>query len=294
MPKDLAIGKRLKISKAQSNMMAAVLGASVALGMSIVLGVYFLKYIRFNSAIISTKDQAIKGYSDTIKNVGVCKSPRGNTYTTKELQNCSPNDISVSSVPNTLRQNVLVEMAANEDLESVGRTGLSVCIDGQTGERMSYEKLIQKYENSTTEKAKAANFEIFTMCSALRAIPDALPAAKNELALMASINKIFKESDWIPDSMAPGGDSESEITGLGAIGVNLTLQTNTQTVIKILRNMEKSIREINIRSASINWSNGSLNVNSNAEAYYTEIAGLDEKIVTVRGDGTVINGPKGN
>ncbi|MBQ7802270.1 hypothetical protein IJ380_00135 [Candidatus Saccharibacteria bacterium] len=293
MPKDIAIGKKLKIDKAQSNMMAAVLGASVVLGMSVVLGVYFLKYIRFNAAIISTKDKAIQGYSDTIKNVGVCRAPKGRTYSDNELNHCEPNEIKVSSLPNTLRENVMVNMASNEDLESVARNGLSVCIDGSTGEKMSYQKLMQKYETSTTEADKAANFEILMMCSALRAIPDALPAAKNDLALMASINKIFKVSGWEPDSMAPGGDATSNIDGLGAIGVNLTLQTNMATTLKILQNMEKSIREININNASVNWSNGGLVVNANAMAYYTEVSGLDEKIVTVKGDGKVVNGPKG-
>ena len=75
MARDKAIGKRLKISKAQQVMLGTVAGAALILGVCLVFSVYFLKYIKFNSKVISEKDQAIKGYSTAIKNIGVCKSP---------------------------------------------------------------------------------------------------------------------------------------------------------------------------------------------------------------------------
>ncbi|MBQ8996836.1 hypothetical protein IJ095_02300 [Candidatus Saccharibacteria bacterium] len=283
-----AIGKRLKISRAQSNMLGAVAGAAIVLGASLVLGVYFLKYIRFNAAVISAKDDAIEGYSNAIRDYGVCKKPRGKIYSSSELKNCVPDDVRVGEVSGTLRYNVMVTMAQNQDLESVARNGLSVCVDSNTGEKYSYDTLYSRYENSTNEKDKALNLEIFGLCSSLRAIPDALPGAKNELALMASLDKIFKLSGWEPDSMSPGGDAESEIEGLGAIGVNLSVNTNSTTTIRVLQNIEKSIREINIETASIEWSSGDqLEVNASATAYYTEEAMLQEGLVTVKGTGKI-------
>jgi len=286
--KDSAIGKRLKISKAQSNMLGAVAGASIVLGASLVLGVYFLKLIRYNAAVVSAKDDAIQSYSDAIKDYGVCKKPRGKTYSKSELDKCDPNEIRVGEVPNTLRYNVMVNMAQNEDLESVARNGLSVCVDPNTNEKYSYEQLYSRYENATSAEDKAAYLEIFGLCSSLRAIPDALPATKNELALMASLDKIFKTSNWEPDTMSPGGDGEGLVEGMGAINVNLSVHTYSETTIKVLRNLEKSIREININTASIEWNSGDqLNLNASATAYYTEPGVLNEGLITVKGNGKI-------
>lgn len=285
---DNQTGKRLKISKAQGNMFGAVAGAAVALGMCLVLGVYFLKYIRFNSAVLSAKNEALKSYSTAIKELGVCRSSKKDIYTSEELAICDPNETRVSEVPNSLRYNVMVTMAQNSALESVGRNGLTVCVDSSTGEKMSYKELFNRYENATNEDDRAMYLEIFGMCSALRAIPDALPSAKNELALMASLDKIFKMSEWEPDSIAPGGDAISGLEGLGAISVNLSVHTTNTTTVRVLRNIEKSIREFSINSATIEWSgNDQLSVVANGVAYYTEEAGLNEGIMTVRGDGKV-------
>lgn len=288
MAKDLEIGKRLKISKAQSSMLGAVAVASIVLGASLVLGVYFLKQIRFNSAVVAAKEEAIQGYSNAIRDYGVCKQPHRKIYTEKELKQCNPNEIRVSDVSGTLRSNVMVNMAQNEALESVARNGLSVCVDSSTGEKYSYDQLYARYENATDPDEKATRLEIFGLCSSLRAIPDALPAAKNELALMASLDKIFKLSGWEPDSMSPGGDGTTEIPGLGAINVNLSVHTYNTTTVKVLQNLEKSIREININTASIEWSAGNqLNINASATAYYTEPGTLNEGLMTVKGNGKV-------
>ena len=288
MAKNLEIGKRLKISKAQSNMLGAVAGASIILGMSLVLGVYFLKYIRYNAAVVSAKDEAIQSYSNAIRDYGVCKKPRGRVYSSSELKNCDPNNVRVGEVPGTLRYNVMVNMAQNEDLESVARDGLSICTDPNTNENYTYDQLYSRYETATNDDDKAAYLTIFGLCSSLRAIPDALPATKNELALMASLDKIFKASNWEPDTMSPGGDGESLVDGLGAISVNLSVHTYSETTIKVLQNLEKSIREININTASIEWSTGDqLNLNASATAYYTEPGALEEGLITVRGNGKI-------
>ncbi len=287
MAEEVTSGKRIKISKAQQNMLVAVGTASVVLGICLVLSVYFLKYIRFNIAVIEAKDEAIEGYSGAIENIGVCKKPRGATYSNSELNSCSPNDVSVDDVVGSLRYGVMVDMARNQDLESVARGGLTVCLDASTGEKMSYDKLYEKYENATTDEDKVKYLEIFGMCSALRAIPDALPASNNPLALMASLDKIFRLSGWMPESLAPGSDIESGVEGLGAIGLNLSMQTNTTTAYKVLRNIEKSIRDVELVSASLEFSNGALNLNGSAMAFYTQKAGLVEGLVTVNGEGLV-------
>ena len=91
----------------------------------------------------------------------------------------------------------------------------------------------------------------------------------------------------MPESLAPGSDIESGVEGLGAIGLNLSMQTNTTTAYKVLRNIEKSIRDVELVSASLEFSNGALNLNGSAMAFYTQKAGLVEGLVTVNGEGLV-------
>ncbi len=289
MPKNLAIGKRLKIDKAQRTMLGVVAGAALILGVSLVFGVYFLRYIRFNGTVISEKDKAITGYSNAIKVIGVCKAPRGKVYNTSELNSCNPNETDVNDVPNTLRYNVIVNLAQNKDLETVARNGLSICYNSSTGEKLSYDRLYERYRNATTDEMRAYYLEMIGMCSALRVIPDALPSSANALALGASLDKIFKISGYEPRGITPGMSTESELAGLNAIGVSIEVESDSATTMKVLNNIEKSIREINIESARIEISSsGQLRLEATASAYYTEKATLDEYLVTVRGDGRVV------
>ena len=56
--KEVAIGKRAKISQAQQYMLLSVLGASVILGVTIALMVHFIQQIAFNSRVIAAEDQS--------------------------------------------------------------------------------------------------------------------------------------------------------------------------------------------------------------------------------------------
>lgn len=291
MAKDTAIGKRLKISKAQQNMLAAVAGASFILGVSLVFAVYFLKYIKFNGTVIAEKDKAIVGYSNAIKNIGICKKPSGRVYNKSELERCVPNETELDSIPDTLRYNVIMNASQSEALESVGREGLSICYDTSTGQKLSFDRIYEKYSLATTDKAKAYYLEMIGMCSSLRVIPDALPSSANALALGASLNKIFTLSNYEPEGITPGREddnTESGIYGLGALGVNLEIESDTKTALTVLRNLEKSIREINIESADIEQKENSLTLRATATAYYTEPVTITENIEQVRGDGKII------
>ena len=52
MAKEVAIGKRLKISEAQQYIILSVLGASIFLGVAIALVMHFIKQISFNTDVI--------------------------------------------------------------------------------------------------------------------------------------------------------------------------------------------------------------------------------------------------
>ena len=67
-----ATGKRERISKAQQYTILEVLGASLVLGACVVLSIFLIKYIDFNTLIITEKNEAISEYDQTLRNVGIC------------------------------------------------------------------------------------------------------------------------------------------------------------------------------------------------------------------------------
>lgn len=261
-----AEGKREKISKAQQYTMLEVLGASLVLGTCIVLSIFLIKYIKFNTQIITEKNNAITEYDQTIRNVGVCIDTDNNgRLSTEELDNCKPNEVSLNKVTKSLRYKVLAQMAQNGDLESVARQRNANCYD-ETGARIDFNKL---YEESTDEKEKQQYLQSSKICSALRVIPDALPAQKNTEALMASLNQIFILTGWEPERLSPRDDRvKTDIKGVDVIPVSLRIEGSDGVVLAVLNNIERSVREFNITTATVEWTSGGLSLQAAANAYY--------------------------
>lgn len=261
-----AEGKRQKISKAQQYTMLEVLGASLVLGTCIVMSIFMIKYIKFNTTIITEKNNAIAAYDKTIRNVGVCvDTDKNGRLSTEELENCKPNEVSLNQITNSLRYKVLSQMAQNTDLESVARKRNTNCYD-ETGARIDFNKL---YEESTDEKEKQQYLQSSKICSALRVIPDSLPAVKNTEALMASLNEIFLRTGWEPERLSPRDDStKSDIEGVDVIPVSLRIEGSDDIVLAVLDNIEHSIREFDITIATVEWTAGGLSLQASANAYY--------------------------
>lgn len=261
-----AEGKRRKISKAQQYTMLEVLGASLVLGTCIVMSIFMIKYIKFNTTIITEKNNAIAAYDKTIRNVGVCvDTDKNGRLSTEELENCKPNEVSLNQITNSLRYKVLSQMAQNADLESVARKRNTNCYD-EMGVRIDFNKL---YEESTDEKEKQQYLQSSKICSALRVIPDALPAVKNTEALMASLNEIFLRVGWEPERLSPRDDNvKSDIEGVDVIPVSLRIEGSDDVVLAVLDRIEHSIREFDITIATVEWSAGGLNLQASANAYY--------------------------
>ena len=283
MAKEIAVGKRAKISEAQQHTLLAVLIASLFLGVAISLISYFIKQISFNTKIIMEEEKQIASYSEVIKNIGVCKKPNGSVYSSEELKNCNPDGIEISEVPDSLRSNIIKDLASNSALNSVPKESSSNCINPSTNKNFTYNELIRAYnETTTTEDRLAANQRIRS-CSALRIIPDALPAFQNEEALLASLNKLFIASGWEPESISPSGEAPtaSVTPGVNSMSVRLSIQGGSGVTMTVLNNIERSIRVFNIERASIEWSSdNALDLNAQATAYYMDEAGIIESSKT--------------
>ena len=287
MAKEIAIGKRAKISEAQQYMLLSVLGAAIVLGVAIALVSHFIKQISFNVDVIAAEEQAMATYSDIIKSTGVCKSPNGSIYSGGELEKCDPESIEISEIPDTLRANILEEVAANDALNSVPKEDDSSCINPETGKNFTYKELNKIYSDARGASELQTASSLIKACSALRVIPDALPAFKNEEALMASLNKLFIASNWNPESISPSGTIEAVegSTGLNAILVNFTVEADSGTTMNVLHNIERSIREFNFNRASIEWGgNNSLILNAQASAYYMDPSIINETTTTIKAE----------
>ena len=86
-----AVEKRQKISKAQKQILLTIGGTAVFVGVCMVLVSYCMRLIGYNSRVIDEKDKSISNYSNTIKNVGVCKVSGSGIISDDELKRCTPN-----------------------------------------------------------------------------------------------------------------------------------------------------------------------------------------------------------
>lgn len=288
MAKEIAIGKRAKISEAQQYMLLSVLGAAIFLGIAISLISHFVQQISFNTKVIMEEEKAIVAYSNVIKSTGICKSPRGTIYSDDELKKCDPDAIEVSEIPGTLRANILEKLASNEALNSVPKEDDSNCINPETKKNFTYKELNKIYQDADSASELKSASQLIKSCSALRVIPDALPAFKNEEALLASLNKLFIVSGWEPESLSPSGSSSSpsSSSSLNTISVRLSVEASSSTTMTVLHNIERSIREFNIERASIEWGgDNSLILQAQATAYYTNEASITETNKTISPEG---------
>lgn len=287
MAKEIALGKRAKISEAQQNMLLSVLGASVILGVALALTNHFIKQISFNAEVIMAEDKAIVSYSNAIRDIGVCTKPSGSVYSSGELEKCDPNSIEVSEIQNTLRSKILEDIAANEALNSVPKDSYSGCINPETNKDYTYKELNKIYNDAQGSSQLQAASQLIKVCSALRIIPDALPAFKNEDALLASLNKLFNISNWQPRSISPSGSNSNSKSNVNpkVISVTLSVDSNPATTMRVLNNIERSIREFNIERATIGWSGvDTLTLKATANAYYINESSISEVTETIKGE----------
>lgn len=275
--------KKARISKAQQMTMLEVLGASLVLGVCLVLVVFLVKYIVFNTKVIAAKDEAISEYDQTLRNIGICKdSDKNGRLNGKELTDCNPNSVSLNEVEGSLRYNVIDVMAQNEDLETVARQRENDCYD-EDGRKIDFYKL---YNQTSDELQKQQYLQLTKVCSALRVIPDALPAQENTEALMASLNQIFILSNWEPESLAPRDDMvTSKYAKLGVIPTSLRIEGVDGATIRTLVNLERSIRDFDISTAVFEWTNNGISVQASTNAYYLNTTGdLEEKVTVYASD----------
>ena len=274
--------KRHYISKAQRATLLEVLITSVILGACIVLSNFLIKYINFNTKIITEKDAAIADYNSTIIDVGVCKDSNSDgKLTDKELKDCDPDSVALSDVPRSLRYNIYESMAKNDNLESVARRRQAggACYDDDKKEI----NFTARYNQAKTDEERAQALQGMRECSSLRVISDALPDRRNTEALMSSLNQLFIEARIEPESIAPRDEVVAAmVDGVSVIPVTFRMNGSGADIIRTLDTIERSIRTFDITNGVFQWSSSGINMRAEADAYYLDESLALETKKTVR------------
>ena len=287
------LSKRIRLSRAQKMTLAEVAITSIILGVSIVLIIFLAKYIGLNAKAIGAKNEAIDNYSKTIANVGICAdSNRDGKVNANELAQCRPNDITLDKIPDTLQSNIMTKTATNQALYSVATrttTTASSCLDSNGKPR----DFLKEYQDAKSDADKKKALESTKTCSALRVIPDALPAQQNIEAASASLGWLLKQAGVRYESLTPNdndssSDSASETASIvDSIPLSLVLETDTQSVYRALSTIEKSIRTFDPDSLTIEWGSrgNKLSFTIKTRAYYSGQLTVNEHNKTVTSQG---------
>jgi len=136
------------------------------------------------------------------------------------------------------------------------------------------------------------NIEAIRECSALRVIPDALPATRNPEALLASLNQIFLLAGTSPESLSPSDSNIlSPITGVGTIPVSLSVAGTGTLTRGLLDNIEKSIRTFEMGNVTIEWrGRDTILLRGQATAFYSSEVVAELKTKTIYADETAAKG----
>lgn len=222
--KGAAFAKRAKIDSAQKNMLIVVCIASIILGVTIVASIYLIKKISFNTVKITENGKVIENLKVTQKNLD-------ELYT--HVSNLTTNDN--------------LEVVANK-------------LEGRC------TKDVVKTISEEVEK----NIGLVRTCSALRVIPDTLPSTINsslkdkQYASNSSINwllihdykslGILGISSDDSNSQAQLVDENGQTLNLKKLGTAVNLEDTATRVNRAISTIENSIRNFDISSVSIRWS----------------------------------------
>ena len=220
--KGVALLKRAKIDSAQKNMLVAVCLASVVLGITVVGVVYLMKKIQFNVIKMDSNSKEITNFKQTQDNL------------------------------NSLSAGVS-GLASDERLEVVANDRSDTKCDPTMLKNMQSEDGLYGLDN----------IEVVRTCSALRAIADTLPSQKNQEASNSSLNWLIIHNGDIKlqgltnsDSIDSGSilDDSGNPLNLGTLGASVNIKDKPTAINKAIMAIESSIRNFDITSVNISWS----------------------------------------
>ncbi|MBR1939310.1 hypothetical protein IJ847_01090 [Candidatus Saccharibacteria bacterium] len=256
--KGTADSKHHKIDVMQRNVVIAVGLMSIILSLTIVGAIRLSKYIAFNAKVIEEKSKVAKGY--------------------KQIQ----------SDLETLRTDVSA-LVNDENLESVARfRNVADCFNNAN-------------KGVDNEEYSLEDIELARTCSALRVVPDALPSKENNLATLTNMNQLLRWANYGSGVKfeGPNGGSGGQSSNTGStsstlhpVSVSVSLNDSGKRVQGALKEIEDSVRNFDITSASLSWEsddfwtgqefdNSELQFDGSFTAYYSDEVAISSKSRTV-------------
>ena len=246
--KGVALAKRAKIDSAQRNMFIAVALASVVLGVTAVGAIYLVRTIIFNINVSAAKDEVIEEYKKAQKSL-------------------------------TELTNKVSELAKNERLEVVARARSQAC-----------ENSTLELDAETSTSYAVEDIELARTCSALRVIPDALPALYNEDSSRASMVELLKRSNGGEGVTAEAVTGEKakikikDLPNVGGVTTSIRLNDEASKVSGALTTIENSIRNYDIKTATISWSGDRIELRAVFTGYYSNSASVETETKLICAD----------
>lgn len=256
--------KRIKITKAQRTMFIFVCFASLILGVTAVLALYFGRSIAYENKLIKQKEIVVNSLkSDQTSLEGM------------------------SSQIDTLSSNEYLESVATvrtEEFDCTGFTGINTSFSSKTAEE--------------AEKVRR--------CSSLRVIHDAMPSTSNSTVNPITVDDVDSttrvqialivdkagiddyESDdngvSLQDSSYQSNTNSTLIEPYSTFDMNMTMKGDLATLKGFLNVVDKSIRNFDLRSATLTIDDGGVEFDGKYSAYYTNPVNLQVLKRTVCAD----------
>ena len=280
--------KRVKIDKAQRNMFIAVCLASIIVGVTIVASIWFVRKIRFNNKFAKQQEYVIDDLKKSQANLDAL------AVSVEELTSNEALEVVAQSKESKSQNQKLRELCASLlDEEKADAKDSS--------SSNSSSKSNNSNSSSSEEDEEDANnsYELAKTCSALRVIPDALPSGKNEVATLGSLD--FLISDLV-NVEALSGDNGSRYSSyskkstrsvtksVNSINANVSMSDSAARINAALNGIENSIRNYDIRSAKLSWtddtrSGDSIDFSATFSAYYSNEVNAEVKTRVICADG---------
>ena len=260
-----AIGKRAKIDKAQRNMLIFVGAASVVLGITLVLVVYFAKTMAFNAKIIGVNGEVIDVYKRT-----------------------------QTSLETISRE--ITELSANESFESVGRQRSENCavFDEEEGNGVKTEFSLEEIE--TARECSALR----VITDALPSVMNRETAMTSFIILL----ELPTDGSSV-DSASGGDLGVATVgdVSLNTIDMAVSFDDSDEgRIFRSLESIEKSIRNFDIKSVAITFRDGQgLELGTTYATYYSGDSSLqyikrticadkdNEKCMKAGGDDSIVD-----
>ena len=259
-------GKRLKITKAQRTMFVTVCLASIAVGVTFVLAIYFAKIISFQGKLLTQKGYVV----DALK---------------QDQQNLS-----------TLAGQIS-ELTKNENLESVARTRTVTDCSGFYGIDMSLEGVKTEEELEKVRRCSSLRVipDAMPATSETVSLDDVDTTTRVQLDLImdkAGVD-LSADSDSAVSVEATGysGSTESSTSGsilepYSMLEASVNIEGDLSKMKNFLSTIDKTIRNFDLQSATIEIPEDGSNFTfaGNYYAYYTNPVDLQIQKRTICAD----------